>query len=207
MDIKERIKQYIDAKGISTNMLETTIGISSGGFRKVKTVSSEFVSEFAKKYPSVSLDWLLRGEGEMEKSVPQKSFTAGRPYYDVDFLGGFDLTAPDQTKNPEYNIDFKPYNKDGVIWCNITGRSMEPEINSGDIIALIEVLNWDKFILMNDIYAIITKNNLRTVKRVKSGSDKNHFKLVPSNPEFEIQEIEIDMIDKVFKVLGCMKKL
>lgn len=38
MDIKERIKQYIDAKGISTNMLETTIGISSGGFRKVKTV-------------------------------------------------------------------------------------------------------------------------------------------------------------------------
>ena len=207
MDIKGRIKQYIDAKGISTNMLETTIGISSGGFRKVKTVSSEFVSEFAKKYPSVSLDWLLRGEGEMEKSVPQKSFTTGRPYYDVDFLGGFDLTAPDQTKNPEYNIDFKPYNKDGVIWCNITGRSMEPEINSGDIIALSEVVNWDKFILMNDIYAIITKNNLRTVKRVKSGSDKNHFKLVPSNPEFEIQEIEIAMIDKVFKVLGCMKKL
>ena len=61
---------------------------------------------------------------------PSVSYTPskGAPYYDVDFLGGFDLTFNDQTVTPEYNIDFKPFNKPGVTWVNITGHSMEPKI-------------------------------------------------------------------------------
>ena len=34
----------------------------------------------------------------------------GLPYYDVDFLGGFNDVFSDHTITPSYYIDFKPYN-------------------------------------------------------------------------------------------------
>ena len=113
----------------------------------------------------------------------------------------------DQTAIPEYMIDFAPYNKDDVMWCNITGHSMEPEISNGDLIAIKEVHDWDKFITMNETYAIVTKNDLRTVKKVRKGSDKNHLLLVPVNKEYDDQEISKEMVLRVFSVLGCMKRI
>lgn len=172
--------------------------------------SSDMLEKIINSVESVNPKWLLTGNESPfyeTDNIPKISFTAGRPYYNVDFIGGFDLVLNDQTINPEYNIDFAPYNKDGVMWCNITGRSMEPEINSGDIIAIKEVFEWDKFLMMNEIYAIVTKNDLRTVKKIKNGSSNDSFMLVPSNPDFTPQEISKKMIDKVFSVLGCMKRL
>ena len=33
--------------------------------------------------------------------IPVKGYSAGVPYYNVDFLGGFDLVINDQTITPE----------------------------------------------------------------------------------------------------------
>ncbi len=158
---------------------------------------------------NISLDWLITGKGSMIKNEapkPEISYSSGRPYYNVDFIGGFDLILNNQSINPDYNIDFQPYNKDGVMWCNLTGHSMEPEISNGDMMAIKEVKDWDKYLTMNETYAIVTKNDLRTVKKVRKGSDKNHLTLVPVNKEYDEQEIAKEMILRVFLVLGCMKR-
>lgn len=144
--------------------------------------------------------------GDNEQAEITEIETCGRPYYDVDFVGGFDLVLNDQTITPTYNIDFAPYNKDGVIWCNITGRSMEPEIGSGDIIALKEVHDWQQYINYGEIYAIVTGNDLRTVKRVRKGGSSDSVLLVPTNPNYDIQEIEKSVISRIFSVLGCLKR-
>lgn len=155
----------------------------------------------------------LEGKSDMiwlivpEKSNPVKNFEKGVPYYNIDFVGGFDLVINEQTINPEYLIDFKLYNK-ATCWCNITGHSMEPEIASGDIIALKEVHD-PSFLPFGEIYAIITTNGLRTVKRIGPASKPGYYALIPTNkaPEYGIQEIPKNMIYKVYEVLGCMKKL
>lgn len=148
---------------------------------------------------------------ETEESASSKSvvsYTKGRPYYNVDFIGGFDLVTNNQTINPEYYIDFPPYNKDGIMWCNITGRSMEPQIGHGDIIALKEVVDWQSYLSYGEVYAIVTHNDLRTVKIVRKGSDANHIRLVPINTEeFDEQEIEKSMIMRIYAVVGCIKKM
>ncbi|WP_235317826.1 S24 family peptidase [Porphyromonas gulae] len=133
--------------------------------------------------------------------------SSGRPYYDVDFIGGFDLVLNDQTVTPAYNIDFAPYNRDGIIWCNITGRSMEPEIGNGDIIAIKEVHDWQQYISYGEIYAIVTDNDMRTVKRVRKGIHPESVLLVPTNSDYDTQEIEKSVIHRVFSVLGCLKRL
>lgn len=104
-------------------------------------------------YPDLNQSWLLTGEGEMLNSVkidsePQINFTKGVPYYNVDFIGGFDIVLNDQTISPEYLIDFRKYNE-ATCWCNVTGHSMEPEITHGDIIALKKLktslfFHWEK---------------------------------------------------------------
>ena len=158
----------------------------------------------------ISSSWLLTGEGDMliSEDKPVKSYTEGRPYYDVDFIGGFDLVMNEQTATPSYLINFPPYNKDGVIWCNITGHSMEPKISHGDVIAIKEVVDWQSYMSYGEVYAIVTKNDMRTVKIVRKGSDDEHLRLVPINAkDYDEQEIERGMIERVFSVLACMKKV
>ena len=143
----------------------------------------------------------------LEAFKPQISYSSGRPYYNVDFIGGFDLVFNDQTVRPQYNIDCEPYNRDGVVWCNLTGHSMEPKISHGDMIALKEVVDWQSYLTMGEIYAIVTNNDLRTVKVIRKGSDNDVFRLVPINTaEFDVQEIPKNMIIRIFEVLGCLKK-
>ena len=89
----------------------------------------------------------------------------------------------------------------------IAGDSMEPEISSGDIIALRQIPDW-RFLVYGEIYAIVTRNDLRTVKRLGPGSTPDTFTLIPTNksPEYVAQEIEKADILHVYQVIGCMKK-
>lgn len=129
----------------------------------------------------------------------------GVPYYDIDFMGGFDMVYDSQTVNPSYYIDFMPFNN-ADYWINVTGKSMGPLIAHGDIVALKKVDDWQSFLLMGDIYAIVTNNNLRTIKMLEEGKDDDHYLLVPYNDKHRKQNIPKNVITHVFKVIGCIKK-
>ena len=142
------------------------------------------------------------------ENAPAISYTHGKPYYNVDFLGGFDIIINDQTINPEYLIDFKKY-EDADCWCNISGHSMEPLISNGDIIAIKQLYDWNEFLLYGEVYGIIT-NDMCTVKIVtKSDKGDDYIHLVPVNKsgEYQPQDLPKKLITHVFRVLGCMKKL
>lgn len=160
----------------------------------VESVDRFKISDSSKDIKSKNLD-------------PQISFSEGVPYYNVDFIGGFDIVLNDQTAKPEYLIDFKKYNE-ATCWCNVTGHSMEPEITHGDIIALKKIED-KSFLPLGEVYAIVTTNGMRTIKRLGPSQDPKCYTLVPTNksPEYGIQEIPKDMIEHIFQVLGCMKRL
>ena len=209
--VKERILEFIGSTGLSVKSFEERCKLSNGYISSMrKSLGDEKLNNVLKEFPELSREWLLYGEGEMLKSgqpVPVKSFTRGVPYYIVDFLGGFDVILNDQTVVPEFLIDFETYNR-ATCWCNITGHSMEPEITSGDIIALKEIPD-PSFLPLGEVYAIVTTNGLRTIKRLGPSPDPDKYSLVPANksPEYGVQEIPKAMIARVYEVLGCMKKL
>lgn len=150
---------------------------------------------------------MLKKENAVKSNFPVKSEDKGVPYYNVDFVGGFDLVINDQTTIPEYLIDFPKYNE-ATCWCNVTGHSMEPEITHGDIIALKKIEDIS-FLPYGEIYAIVTKNEMRTIKRIGPSQNKDCYSLIPTNksPEYGVQELPKEMVRIVFKVLGCMKRL
>ena len=156
--------------------------------------------------------WLVDGEGqkfrlpdEVLETIPaRRSHDArvGVPYYNVDFKLGFDLMVNDQTTNPDYMVDFQPYNR-ADAWCNATGNSMYPTIAHGDKIAIKEVRDPQSCLISGDIYAIVTTNELRTIKRVRDDGDT--ITLIPDNKEYPEQTIPKTLLLRVFKVMGSVK--
>lgn len=156
--------------------------------------------------------WLVDGEGQKFR-LPEKALEnipvrvsnntrVGVPYYNVEFEMGYDSMVNDQTVNPEYRINFSPYNK-ADAWCNAIGNSMHPTISGGDIIAIKEVLDPKSCLISGEIYAIVTTNDLRTIKRIKDNGDT--ITLIPDNKDYPEQTISKEYIYKVYKVLGIMK--
>lgn len=215
--LKDRIIAFIEKMGFTKAQFEKNAGLSNGFVDKSGDNSRRSsLDKISKAYPQLNMTWLLTGEGEMLKGAePQreteertvKSYTKGVPYYNVDFLGGFDLLFDDSSIVPEYLIDFRDFNR-ATCWCNITGHSMEPEINHGDIIALREIADFS-FIPYGEIYAIVTTTGMRTVKRIGPSSAPDCYSLIPTNksPEYGIQEIPKASILRLYEVLGCMKKI
>ena len=210
--------------GIKSPTLANNVGVEYKRVQNVETgktkkVSGDLASKIVARYPEFSLDWLLTGEGpmlkeekEMEKEeeyelLPRITEDKGRPYYDVDFLGGYGEFADDPASAPvAYMIDYPPYNKEGVFYMNVRGDSMSPEINSGDLVALRPIEAWYDFLLLGKVYAIVTLSGQRTIKRLRRGSDSEHYTLEPINPAYESQEIPKTQIERVFEVLGGIRR-
>lgn len=162
-----------------------------------RNLSDQFLDKFIEVFDINQFDLLPRSaEVSFEPSV-------GVPYYDVDFIGGFDAIWNDQTIIPAHNIVFQPYAK-ATLWCNVTGRSMEPKINHGDIIALKECTLDD--VQYGEIYAVVM-DTIRTVKILRKSKDPNKLLFVPVNTaNYDEQEFEKYRIIKVYEVLGGISK-
>lgn len=207
--ILDRIEEYLEIDCSSVNGFAKRIGVDPGNMRKMLAGKQTITDKTLRKISdacNISFEWLKFGEGEMfmeEAPVPEISYTEGVPYYDVDFKLGFDdMSAPD-TVNPEYLIRMPGYEK-ATLWCNASGHSMEPEINSGDILALQRVEDFS-FLPFGDIYGFITTNGMRTIKRLGRSDRDGCYRLIPTNKEYDIQDIPIESIAVVYRVMGAMK--
>jgi len=217
MNSREKIKSILYELNIKAPTLAKNIGVvyqriydlQSG---KTKKISGDVANAINFKYPQFTISWLLDSIIENDQNEKQKLMPIinnekrGVPYYDVDFIAGYDLVENDQTIIPAYYVDFEPYNK-ADEWINVTGHSMDPLISHGDKIAVHRIENWDTYILYGEIYAIVT-DSYRTIKRVrKSKLGPDYIKLIPINQEYDEQDIPKSIIRKVSQVLGTAKKI
>lgn len=64
--IKDRILGIIEANGMTQYRFETLCGLSSGYIKSIgEDVGSTKLAKILSKFPNVSPDWLILGEGEM----------------------------------------------------------------------------------------------------------------------------------------------
>ena len=170
-----------------------------------RSVGHEKLFRIKSEFPDLSINWLLYGEGEMLNSQLPAVEAGGKqiPFFDVEFEGGYDVMVNDQTRAAASFINV-PYETRATHACRITGRSMQPDIYSGDVILLqyIEDFSW---LPLGDIYAIVTTNDMRTVKRLARSENDENYLLVPSNAEYQAQELPKRLIRNVFRVVGTIR--
>lgn len=213
-DIITRIKSVIADSGLTRNAFALKVGMNSSNLSrklngKVPITSRDY--RLICDSIGVNKDWLETGTGDKYIGEPLNGKETmqpmlGVPFYDVEFALGYDEMYNDTPNVPTKFISIPGYEK-ADFWCRASGDSMKPLISNGDIIALKVIPDWTEFLPMNEIYAIMTKNDLRTVKVIRRGSDNEHFTLHAINDEYEDQEINKAAITKVFKVLGALKTM
>lgn len=152
-------------------------------------------------------------ENEVERLVDKDrveareviNYEKGKPYYNIDFINGFSSVEEISHYQPEYNIYYPPAN-DCQCWVNATGDSMKGVIDSGDKIAIKQI---DKeWFPLGEVYAIITTNGHRMIKKITRSEDKDCYKLVSANPDkdkYPDQDIPKKMIQTLFKVVIAIK--
>lgn len=92
--ILQRLKQYIDAKGLTIASFEKSIGMSNASFgkslKKNGGIGTDKLENILSVYSDINPAWLLTGEGEMIKkdttdiSVVKESITSYRRTRDED---------------------------------------------------------------------------------------------------------------------------
>ena len=78
MDIASRIKKFMDATGIQNSQFADTCGIPRPSLSQLlngrnKKVSNEVIDKIHEAYPSLSILWLMFGEGDMETNANIKT--------------------------------------------------------------------------------------------------------------------------------------
>lgn len=210
IEIAKRLSEYIEYDAITTpSQFAAKAGIDASGFHKMLKGQLKITANTLKKISDaygLRLTWLQTGKGEMyneDEPKPEISYTDGVPYYDEMFECGFNELVAPSSENPEYLIKMPGY-ENATLWCNASGQSMAPEINNGDIIAMRRIDDFS-FLTFGDIYGIITTNGLRTIKRIGRSADPKCYRLIPTNKEYDEQDIPKDKILIVYRVMGAMK--
>lgn len=230
MNTKEVIDRFYELiklyKCNSPSAFATKIGMNPSLFtRKLSGKAAITDNDFIRVYDAlgINIEWLRSGIGEIRSKSKEeilledhtkkfKEYLGEKrerqaraiPYYDIDFTCSVIESYNDEANTSNSFISI-PCAEKADFCCRTSGDSMIPYLKSGDIVALKQVKDWYLFLPLNEVYGIVTKNGLRTIKVLKKGNDEEHFTLHAYNNNYEDQEISKDTIISIFKVVASVR--
>ncbi|GGF00476.1 hypothetical protein SAMN05443634_105204 [Chishuiella changwenlii] len=176
-----------------------------------------FFNKLVDKYPIINKKWIETGQGnmlndqtdveELEVEEIEKLPIKKIPFYDVDFYSGFTKIFNDQTITPSYYF-YLPEFHNAQFAIKNSGKSMSKELGNDDILGLREVPEWQNYFPQGEIYAVVTSNDLRTIKKVRRDKENKNLVLIPKPldedkfdyPDYE--EVPISMVTALFQVVA-----
>ena len=219
----ERIKALIDNLGITQSEFAKRISIDASNFSKHLTgklpISDSLINKIVADL-GVSKEWLCTGNGTMYLTAPVdvhshiRTLTlppeaiATEPRNGAKVYG-LDVTAGNLARDRMFtddlvigSIDVPFVNPDCSI-VKVSGDSMKPVINNGDMIAIREIKNLN-LIFWGQIYVVLLED-YRMVKYVRKHENPNRVILRSENKEYDDIEIEKRDICDLFIVENIIR--
>lgn len=212
MNDKDRIKKYLEYKGISKNKFYTQTGLSIGFLDSGNSLGVDKARIIINTYPDMSLNWLIMGAGEMlradidtqmQVATAELAAVGGIPLIPIEAMAGVLSGNSSQVMEREcehYNI---PMFKGAEFLIRISGDSMQPKYYSGDIVAC-KRLPLDTFFQWNRVYVVDSEQGV-IIKRVRRGSDDRHIVFVSDNTAYEPFELPLEKIYSIALVVGVVR--
>nr|WP_314289618.1 S24 family peptidase [uncultured Capnocytophaga sp.] len=183
MNVKERIKRFIESEHISISAFEKAIDVSNGYINSIsKNIGVEKLNVILEKYPKLNIEWLITGKGEMLKGeqtfsrniknlMPKVVVVDDRendriPLVPVRAQAGY-LSSYDDVEFietlPTYSL---PNMTNGTFRIfQVSGLSMYPTLQDGSYVVGRFVDNWEH-LSSNRVCVVVTQNDGIIVKRV-----------------------------------------
>lgn len=200
---------------------------------KTKRLSDELIELILEKYPRFNKVWLMTGEGEMLRSSVSAS-TETQPRDDREMtdqntkelrrnyegtsdmkrlplvtqkavagFGNADFAIHEADVKEYYIVPkFRYHQVDFMI--EISGSSMYPKYNSGDVVAC-TILHDGSFIQWNKCHIVATREQGILCKRLMPGSSDDCLKMVSDNENYPPFEVPKDEITGIALVVGVIR--
>lgn len=208
-NISERIKQLLQENKLNASELAERLGYNSPEkilrlFRDKKNKPSlDLIYDIGTIF-EVDFNWLIKGEEYKQVCASDENFhTKQIPLIPIDAFAG---CFHGETEVMEY--DCETYSVPGMgkadFLIRISGYSMYPTYNSGDIVACKRVNIQDAFFQWGRVYVLDTDQG-PIMKRIKPGHEAEHITIVSDNPDYEPFQLHLSQIYRIALVLGCIK--
>ncbi|WP_242502612.1 helix-turn-helix transcriptional regulator [Flavobacterium anhuiense] len=222
MGSTERMREYLDYKGISKYKFCNDLGFSNKFLDNSSNMGTDKACKILHYYPEINSEWLLTGNGPMIKEdntsvmiMKNDRKTADAihvnqeiPLYDLEAVAGLrELFNSGEPQRVLDTIKIPNLPKcDGAI--SVTGDSMYPLLKSGDIV-LYKETEFEN-IFFGEMYLLSVKLNdweeYITVKYVqKSDQGQEYVKLVSQNSHHQPKDIHISKISALALIKASIR--
>jgi phage repressor protein C with HTH and peptisase S24 domain len=222
MGSTERVREYLDYKGISKYKFCNDLGFSNKFLDNSSNMGTDKACKILHYYPDLNSEWLLTGNGPMikeentsvvvmnsdRKTVDTLHANQEIPLYDLEAVAGLrELFSSGEPQRILDTIKIPNLPKcDGAI--SVTGDSMYPLLKSGDII-LYKETEFEN-IFFGEMYLLSVKLNeweeYITVKYVqKSEQGPEYVKLVSQNSHHQPKDIHISKISALALIKASIR--
>ncbi|OIV42243.1 S24 family peptidase [Flavobacterium johnsoniae] len=222
MGSTERMREYLDYKGITKYKFCNDLGFSNKFLDNSSNMGTDKACKILHYYPEINSEWLLTGNGPMikednanivimnndRKTIDSLHVSQEIPLYDLEAVAG--LRELFNSGKPQRVLDtIKIPNLpkcDGAI--SVTGDSMYPLLKSGDIV-LYKETEFEN-IFFGEMYLLSVKLNdweeYITVKYVQKSDQGTEFvKLVSQNSHHQPKDIHISKISALALIKASIR--
>jgi phage repressor protein C with HTH and peptisase S24 domain len=220
MGATERVKEFIDRKGITRYKFCQQLGFSNKFLDNSSNMGTDKAGKILHYYPDLNAEWLLTGNGNMlkinalteedihynqKKEADDGNFNI--PLYDIRAAEGIkDLLGKNKNQIPlEYIGIPKITDCDGALY--IAGDSMYPLLRNGDILAFKKINNPEN-IIWGEMYLIyISKDgdDFFFTRYIQQSDQDSFVKLVPQNPDYQPVEFPMSSVKAVALVKASIR--
>ncbi len=190
----------------SINEMASTLGIIPQNLYQIingeRGISKGVAEKIMGKIPELNQNWLKHGIGEPFASddVPTT------PLYDVVATCGYMENLSEGNPIGKISVPNMP-KCDGAI--HVTGDSMYPMLNNGDIVAY-KVIHEMQMINYGEIHIVqyqMGDDRTICVKYVKRSEDDGKIRLVSYNKEFDDVEVDKKNVTYIAKVIFSVRRM
>lgn len=228
--ITERILQVIEKKEITKYKFCKDLGLSNSFLDKSREITTDKYANILEYFPDINPKWLLTGKGSMFKPIGLMSeeeiaeqdaeVAAGKvqeytykstqlkpiPLVFQNAVAGFgsnDFTINEADVKDYYIIPKFKYNKIDFM-IEISGASMYPKYNSGDVVAC-TIIKESQFIQWNKCHVIATREQGILVKRLKPAEKKGFITAISDNKDYPPFDIPLNEVTGMALVVGVIR--
>lgn len=230
--ILSRIAQFAKNKNITIGALERSIGASKGVLSRAiangTDIQAKWITSIVENYPEISTTWLLTGRGSMLQEQQEETSSTVSEYTKEDDImafrakegskqrpiplvtqsaaagfGSMDFSISENDVKDYYIVPkFRYCRVDFMI--ELSGSSMYPNYNSGDVVAC-TILHDRNFIQWNKCHIIATREQGLLCKRICKSEKEGYIKAVSDNKEYPPFDIPVDEIAGIALVCGVIR--
>ena len=209
-NVKDRLLLFLKNKRINNSEFGRMFDVSTAYVSSIrKSISPEMLDKLRSRFPELSIEWLLTGDGQMLNNTIQRKSDSDELYYTyllpmsavagtlTEFEGSATLSDCEKIVSPIAGVDFA---------INIYGDSMMPEYPSGSMV-LIKRMNIDTFIAWGEVFLLDTVNGI-LLKELQPSEKDDEVVCVSHNPSGKYRPFNVPKKDirSIFRVLACITR-